>query len=111
MRILIIGCGSIGSVLAKAVHDMPEVDRLYVTDMSADYARHLVDSLEKAEYVSGKSELLCKVLTEVDLAVEAASQEAARRYVPFVLRTALTSWLCRSGVHGRPVQGKVLHPG
>jgi len=98
MRILIIGCGSIGSVLAKAVHDLPEVDKLYVTDMSADYARHLVDSLEKAEYVSGRSEQLCKTLTEVDLAVEAASQEAAAKYVPFVLENGVDVMVMSVGV-------------
>jgi aspartate dehydrogenase len=98
MRILIIGCGSIGSVLAKAVHDMPEVDKLYVTDMSADYARRLANNLEKAEYVSGKGDQLCKVLPEVDLTVEAASQDAARKYVPFVLENGVDVMVMSVGV-------------
>ncbi len=85
MRILIIGTGSIGAVLAKAVHDMPEVDRVYVTDQSRDYAVHLIESLEKAQYVDHTNGQLAKVLGEVDLAVEAATQEAAKKYVPFVL--------------------------
>jgi len=98
MRILIIGCGSIGSVLAKAVHEMPEVDRLYVTDMSRDYARHLVESLDKAEYVSSGGDQLCKALTEVNLAVEAASQEAARKYIPFVLENGVDVMVMSVGV-------------
>jgi aspartate dehydrogenase len=89
MRILIIGCGSIGSVLAKAVHDMPEVDRIYVTDQSKDFAVHLIESLDKAEYVDHSNGKLAKVLGEVDLAVEAASQDAARKYVPFVLENGV----------------------
>jgi len=85
MRILIIGCGSIGSVLAQAVHAMPEVDRIYVTDQSRDFALHLIESLDKAFYVEHDDETLVKVLGEVDLAIEAASQSAARKYVPFAL--------------------------
>ena len=98
MRILIIGCGSIGSVLAKAVHDMPEVDRLYVTDKSRDYARHLVESLDKAEYVSSKNGNLCKILSEVNLAVEAASQEAAKKYIPYVLENGVDVMVMSVGV-------------
>lgn len=96
MRILIIGCGSIGSVLATAVHDMPEVDRVYVTDQSRAHAVHLIESLEKAHYVD--HEELQKVLGEVNLAVEAASQEAARQYVPFVLENGVDVMVMSVGV-------------
>jgi len=98
MRILIIGCGSIGSVLAKAVHDMPEVDKLYVTDKSREYAKHLVSTLEKAEYVSSGNGQLCTALTEVNLAVEAASQEAAKRYIPYVLENGVDVMVMSVGV-------------
>ncbi len=89
MRILLIGCGSIGSVLAKAVSDMPEIDRIYVTDQSRDYALHLISSLPKARYVQNEKNELQKVLSEVDLVVEAASQEAAKEYVPFILENGV----------------------
>ena len=98
MRILIIGSGSIGSVLAKAVHDMPEVDRIYVTDQSKDYAVHLIESLEKAEYVDNVNGNLSRVLGEIDLAVEAASQEAARKFVPFVLENGVDVMVMSVGV-------------
>jgi aspartate dehydrogenase len=98
VRILIIGCGSIGSVLAKAVHDMPEVDRIYVTDQSKDYAVHLIESLDKAEYVDNVNDNLSRVLGEVNLAVEAASQEAARKYVPFVLENGVDVMVMSVGV-------------
>lgn len=98
MRILVIGCGSIGSVLAKAIHDMPEVDKLYVTDKSRDFARHLVESLDKAEYVSSRNGQLCAALTEVNLAVEAASQEAARKYIPYVLENGVDVMVMSVGV-------------
>ncbi len=98
MRILIIGCGSIGSVLAKAVHDMPEVDRLYVTDKSRDFARPLVKDLGKAEYISSQNDRLCKIFNEIDLAVEAASQEAARNYIPLVLENGVDVMVMSVGV-------------
>jgi aspartate dehydrogenase len=98
VRILIIGCGSIGSVLAKAVHDMPEVDRIYVTDQSKDYAVHLIESLDKAEYVDNVNDNLSRVLGEVNLAVEAASQEAARKYIPFVLENGADVMVMSVGV-------------
>jgi aspartate dehydrogenase len=89
MHILIIGCGSIGSTLAKAVHDMPEVDKVYVTDQSKAFALHLTHSLEKAQYVDNDHDSLLRLIGEVDLVVEAASQEAAKRYVPFVLENGV----------------------
>lgn len=98
MRILIIGCGSIGSVLAKAVHDMPEVDRIYVTDQSKDYALHLIESLEKARYVDNVNDNIVKILGEVDLAVEAASQDAARKFIPFVLENGADVMVMSVGV-------------
>jgi aspartate dehydrogenase len=98
MRILIIGCGSIGSVLAKSVHDMPEVDRIYVTDQSKDYAVHLIESLEKAEYVDHSTSNIARILGEVDLAIEAASQEAAKKLVPFVLENGVDVMVMSVGV-------------
>jgi len=98
VRILIIGCGSIGSVLAKAVHDMPEVDRIYVTDQSKDFAVHLISSLEKAEYIDNVNGKLAKVLGEIDLAVEAASQTAARKFIPFALENGVDVMVMSVGV-------------
>jgi len=98
VRILIIGCGSIGSVLAKAVHEMPEVDRIYVTDQSKDFAVHLISSLEKAHYIDNENGKLAKVLGEIDLAVEAASQDAARKFIPFALENGVDVMVMSVGV-------------
>ncbi len=98
MHILIVGCGSIGSTLAKAVHDMPEVDVLYVTDKSKECAVHLARSLEKAEYLDNDLTTLSEKLAETDLVVEAASQEAARYFVPFILENGVDVMVMSVGV-------------
>ncbi len=87
MRILIIGCGSIGSVLAKTVHEIPEVDHIYVTDQKKDFAVHLIDSLDKISFVDTSE--IDRILTEVHLVVEAASQTAAKKYVPQLLKKGI----------------------
>lgn len=84
MRILIIGCGSIGSVLAKTVHEISEVDRIYITDQKKDFAVHLMDSLNKTSFIDLSE--MDNVLAEVDLVVEAASQDAAKKYIPQILK-------------------------
>lgn len=84
MRILIIGCGSIGSVLAKTVHEISEVDRIYVTDQKKDFAVHITDSLNKTSFIDLSE--MNSILTEVDLVVEAASQDAAKKYMPQILK-------------------------
>ena len=76
MRILIIGCGSIGSILAETVHELPEVDRIYITDQKKDLSIHLIERLNKTSFVSLVE--IDSIMTEVDLVVEAASQTAAK---------------------------------
>ncbi|MBM4237158.1 MAG: aspartate dehydrogenase [Euryarchaeota archaeon] len=85
MRLLIIGCGSIGTTLAKAVDEMPEIERIYITDKSKVCAGHLVEKLHKVSYVDNSDESLTGIVGDIDLVVEAASQEAAKHFVPFFL--------------------------
>lgn len=82
---LIIGCGSIGTTLAKAVDEMPEIDRIYITDKSKVCAAHLVEKLRKVKYVDNSDASLLEVIKDIDLVVEAASQEAAKHFIPFFL--------------------------
>ncbi|NLI73205.1 MAG: aspartate dehydrogenase [Euryarchaeota archaeon] len=89
MRILIIGCGSIGSILSEAINDMPEVDKFYITDVSSTYAQHLIDDLSKAEYLEQDSRDVYEIISKVDLVVEAASQEAAIKYAPLALENGV----------------------
>ena len=48
MRITIVGCGSIGSKLAKAADEMAEVKRIYLMDEDHPRAEKLAEALNKA---------------------------------------------------------------
>lgn len=74
MRIAIVGCGSIGSKLAKAADEMAEVKRIYLIDKNKSLAENLASELEKAIAADSVED----ELRHCDLVIEAASQEAAK---------------------------------
>ena len=80
MRLLIIGCGSIGGILAKAAEEMDGVDRFYLSDKSEERAQARSREFGKAKYLPNDDISVLRVLSEVDLVIEAASQEAAKRF-------------------------------
>ena len=81
MRITIVGCGSIGSKLARAADEMEEVKSIYLIDSREGLATELASKLNKAVEVEDVEE----ELYHCDLVVEAASQEAARSIIPKVV--------------------------
>lgn len=81
MRITIVGCGSIGSKLAKAADEMAEVKRIYLMDEEPGRAEGLAEQLNKAIVIKDVEE----ELYHSDLVVEAASQAAASAIVPKVV--------------------------
>lgn len=81
MRITIVGCGSIGSKLAKAADEMAEVKRIYLTDIDMELAKQLASELKKAIVIDDVEE----ELYHCDLVVEAASQGAAKDILPKVV--------------------------
>lgn len=81
MRLTIVGCGSIGTKLAKAADDMQEVKRIYLIDSEPAKAQKLADGLMKAIVVNSVEE----ELYHCDLVVEAASQAAAAEILPKVV--------------------------
>jgi len=81
MRIAIVGCGSIGSELAKAADEMAEVKRVYLMDQNGKAAELLASKLKKTVAVrSIEAELY-----HCDLVIEAASQAAAKEFIPKVV--------------------------
>ena len=80
MRITIVGCGSIGSRLAKAADEMEEVKRIYLVDIRKDIADRLAAGLKKAIVVDSVED----ELYHCDLVIEASSQSAARQIAPVV---------------------------
>ena len=81
MRITIIGCGSIGSKLAKAADEMAEVKRVYLHDARENVANNVASGLNKAIVINSVEE----ELYHTDLVIEAASQDAAREMLPTVV--------------------------
>ena len=80
MKLGIIGCGAIGSDVAKAVDEMEEIDRIYLYDMDEKKAKNLAEKLKKGEFATVE-----KFLSDVDVVFEAASQQAVRQYAEKVL--------------------------
>lgn len=81
MRITIVGCGSIGSKLAKAADEMDEVKRIYLVDIRKDLADAVAASLKKAIVVDSIED----ELYHCDLVIEASSQAAAKDIAPRVV--------------------------
>lgn len=81
MRITIVGCGAIGSKLAKAADDMDEVKRIYLVDVRKDVADRVAEGLKKAIVVDSLED----ELYHCDLVIEASSQQAARDVAPRVV--------------------------
>lgn len=81
MRITIVGCGSIGSKLARAADEMAEVKRIYLMDEDSPRAENLASELNKAIVIRDVED----ELYHSDLVIEAASQKAATAIVPKVV--------------------------
>ena len=85
MRLLIIGCGSIGDTLATAADAIDEIDRIYLTDKIEEKAEMKVREHPKAVHVRFEDDALAQAVDDVDLVIEAASQEAVRKFAPICL--------------------------
>jgi aspartate dehydrogenase len=79
--LLLVGCGAIGSEIARAAQKMPEVGRLALFDIRRPAAEKLASQLEKAYVVPTLEE----GIREATLVVEAASQDALRQVGPLAL--------------------------
>lgn len=81
MNIGIIGCGAIGSTLAKAAEDLGNVDEIYIFDKSHVCSQVMENKLSKAKSILNFDELVEKS----DFIIEAASQEAVKLYAQKIL--------------------------
>jgi len=81
VRLALIGCGAIGSTIARMVEDMPEIEAIYLYDRSRRMKNGLMRTLKKGKILDDVDE----IIERSDIVIEAASQEAARIYVPMAL--------------------------
>lgn len=82
----LIGCGAIGTIIAKAIDKgrVGEVELLTVYDIIREHAEELAEKLLKKPIISTSSDELIE-RTDIQLVIEAASQEAVRQYALKVL--------------------------
>ncbi len=82
MKLGMIGCGAIGSDVAKAADKMDEIKKIYLYDIDRKAAEKLQSKVKKAEIKSVED-----FLDEVDVVFEAASQKAVNEYAETVLNS------------------------
>ncbi len=94
VNICVIGCGAIGTTIARAVEQMPEINIVYLTDRSKECATRLQEKMTKVRYVPD----IVPILNDIKLVVEAASQDAARYYVPLALSAGVDVLIMSVGI-------------
>lgn len=97
MRIGIIGCGAIGSAVARAASKLPEVNEMRLLDLDDNLAKTI------AKETGGKQfphEAFSEFLQGLDLAIEAASQEAVAKYGRTALEAGCDLMLLSVGALG-----------
>ncbi|MCX8173701.1 MAG: aspartate dehydrogenase [Thermoplasmata archaeon] len=80
MNVLIIGCGAIGTAITRALQQEKKIEKIFLIDNKPEYIEALSTKYAKAV----KCEFP-RVLEDVGLAIECASQQAVATYVPVVL--------------------------
>jgi aspartate dehydrogenase len=94
VNICVIGCGAIGTTIARAIDGMADIEIIYLTDRSKECATLLQEKVPKVHYVPD----IVPILNDVRLVVEAASQEAARYYAPLALSAGVDVLIMSVGV-------------
>lgn len=80
MNLGIIGCGAIGTDVAKAADAMKEIEKIYLHDLKPEASEKLCGILEK-----GIIKPVADFLVDVDVVFEAASQQAVGQYGQLVM--------------------------
>lgn len=86
--VAVVGCGAIGSLVAKAIDEGIVTARLeYLFDLDRNRAKNLLDSLsrQKPRIASRIDEILSD--PKVDIVVESASQQAVKEYLHPILKS------------------------
>lgn len=96
MKVGLVGAGFIGTTLAKVMEKMKEIEVIYIIDNSPAQAREMADSIKKVKAVKNLEELIPKL----DLVIEAASQDAVKKYALKVLKAGKDIMVLSVGAFG-----------
>ncbi len=80
MKLGMIGCGAIGSDVAKAADEMEEIEEIYVYDIDEEKGKKLAQELNKVHFKKVE-----EFLPAVDIVFEAASQQAVYEYAEKII--------------------------
>ena len=81
MNLGIIGCGAIGTDVAKAAEKMKDIEKIYLFDIKPAASEKLCKVITKAKIKPVK-----EFLGDVDVVFEGASQEAVKEYAEQILQ-------------------------
>ncbi len=81
MKLIIIGCGSIGKTLARALEKNDDIETMFFIDRNKGRVEELEKECQKVKYTDNFD----IALEKSDLVVEVASQSAVRDYIPIAL--------------------------
>ena len=84
LKLGIIGCGAIGTDVAKAADKIKDIQKIFLYDIDKDASKKLCNILKKAEVKQVKD-----FLDDVDIVFEAASQKAVEEYAELVLHKGI----------------------
>jgi aspartate dehydrogenase len=81
MNLGIIGCGAIGTDVAKAADAMKEIKKIYLYDINKKVSKVLCTTIKKGEIQN-----VTDFLNDVDVVFEGASQQAVMEYAEQILK-------------------------
>lgn len=93
---LLIGCGSVGRVLAENMENMEDIEEFHIYDK----VREAAESMQKSFRKSVIAENPLNTTEHVALVIEAASQEAVRMYGPEALKRGADLMIMSVGALG-----------
>lgn len=93
MKVLILGCGSIGTVIAIAADEMVDVEEILLHDLDRSKIDVLLSKLSKGKLLD-KGDISS---SGADILIEAASQAAAKESVPVALENGMDAMILSVG--------------
>ncbi len=93
MNICIIGFGSIGRTLAKALHELDDINNIFIIEKKSEKVQDLDEDLTKIRYTENYED----VLEDCRLVVETAAQAAVSEFIPRALEQGVSSLVMSVG--------------